>query len=105
MRTLALYIDPHSIQEMRDVEQDYEFYPEICERYETILSSVEDPDTSETGASHLLWMLNEIQDGCNDMSETKRHRWLGYIQGVMVMKNLITVDDERNATRPVFNGA
>ncbi|WQN06691.1 hypothetical protein [Escherichia phage vB-Eco-KMB37] len=50
-------------------------------------------------------MLNEIQDGCNDMSETKRHRWLGYIQGVMIMKNLITVDDERNATRPVFNGA
>ena len=95
----------HFIQEMRDVLQAYEFYPEICERYETILSSVEDPDTSEIGVSHLLWMLNEIQDGCNGMSETKRHRWLGYIQGVMVMKNLITVNDERNATRPVFNGA
>lgn len=53
MRTLALYIDRNSIREMRDVQQDYEFYPEICERYETILSSVEDPDTSETGVSPL----------------------------------------------------
>ena len=33
----------HFIQEMRDVQQDYEFYPEICERYETILSSLFTP--------------------------------------------------------------
>lgn len=80
------------------------FYPEICDRYETILLK-QPADAGETGASHLLWMLKELQDNYNGMSETKRHRWLGYVQGVMVMKKLITVDDERTATRPIFNGA
>lgn len=80
------------------------FYPEVCDHYETILLKLP-ADASETGASHLLWMLRELQDDWNGMSETKRHRWLGYVQGVMVMKNLITVDDERTRTRQLFNGA
>ncbi len=79
------------------------FYPEVCYHYEVILQR-EPPDASETGASHLLWMLREIQHDWNGMSETKRHRWLGYVQGVMVMKGLITVEDERIRTRPMFNG-
>lgn len=81
------------------------FYSEICDRYEAILLQVEDPDQGKAGANHLLWMLSELQDDSNQMSETKRHRWLGYIQGVMVMKNLINVENERNATRPIFKGA
>ena len=79
------------------------FYPEICDRYEAILLK-QPADATETGASHLLWMLRELQHGWNGMSETKRHRWLGYIQGVMVMKDLISVDEERNITRPIFKG-
>lgn len=80
------------------------FYPEICDRYTAILLK-QPADAKETGASHLLWMLSELQNDYSGMSETKRHRWLGYIQGVMVMKGLITVDDERTVTRPIFNGA
>ena len=52
--------------------------------------------------SHLAWMLTELSNP--DMSETKKHRWLGYIQGVMATKTHIVVNDERDATRDVFKG-
>lgn len=54
-------------------------------------------------AEHLAWMLMELVQNPT-MSESKKHRWLGYVQGCMVSQNLITVKEERNATRPIFNG-
>lgn len=79
------------------------FYNELRERYFSILdveahNNPNDPTSNE----HLAWMLLEL--GSSEMSETKKHRWLGYIQGCMVMKNLITVQEERDLTRGIFNG-
>lgn len=52
---------------------------------------------------HLISMLERI--GADpSMSDTKRHRWLGYVQGIMVLRGIIDVDTERNYTRPIFNG-
>lgn len=48
-------------------------------------------------------MLQQISEDLT-MSETKRHRWLGYIQGILVMKGVFTVEEEREYTRPLFNG-
>ena len=81
------------------------FYPELIDRYRDILGCPEfcDPE-HPTMDSHLVWMLNEIQYN-NTQSITKKHRWLGYVQGVMTFKGYITVDDERNKTRHIFNGA
>lgn len=83
-------------------------------RYQEILllkidhidGSILDPkplENDETNDLHLLWMLLEILVN-EDQSDTKKHRWLGYIQGVMVMKGYITVMDEWDATRDVLNG-
>ncbi|AUG85261.1 hypothetical protein DIREPILLOW8_61 [Vibrio phage Direpillow8] len=52
--------------------------------------------------SHLVWMLEQIT--MEYMPRTKANRWLGYVQGVMVAKGFINVQDERNRTRPVFKG-
>lgn len=52
---------------------------------------------------HLAWMLCELVDN-NTMSETKKHRWLGYVQGVMAVLGLITVSTERDETREFLNG-
>lgn len=52
---------------------------------------------------HLAWMLTELVQNTT-MSETKKHRWLGYIQGCMVKDSLLDVKTERDATRPIFNG-
>lgn len=56
-----------------------------------------------TAGPHLLWMLRQIIDG-NLSSETKENRWLGFVQGVMVARNLLDVEEERNRTREIFNG-
>lgn len=81
------------------------FYPDLLERYREILCATEDwvgPD--KAGRTHLLWMLDELESR-HEQSLTKKHRWLGFIQGVMVDRQLIDVDEERDHTRPIFMGA
>lgn len=66
--------------------------------------SIEQKPGDETNPIHLIWMLQQIKDD-SEMSQTKRHRWLGYIQGVLVMKGVFSVEEEREYTRPIFNGS
>lgn len=33
----------------------------------------------------------------------KMNRWLGFIQGVLAMRGIISVDEEREFTRPLFH--
>jgi len=54
----------------------------------TILNCTYDEDTNQSK---------------NKMTEDKLSRWLGYIQGVMSVYNLIDVEIERNLTRPLFH--
>ena len=67
------------------------------------IQGIEQKPGDETNPIHLLWMLQQITED-ETMSQTKRHRWLGYIQGVLVMKGVFTVTEERDYTRPIFNG-
>jgi len=39
------------------------------------------------------------------MSEDKISRWLGYVQGIMTVYGWITVESERESTRPLFHQA
>lgn len=85
-----------------------EFYDEIRYRYIDIIKScgndikpVQVP-TDPLQLDHLYWMLEEL--GHDDMSETKKHRWLGYVQGVMTVFGMIDVQEERNYTREIFRG-
>ena len=63
---------------------------------------VEDSD-NPTSLNHLYWMTCQVQADALS-SETRCHRWLGYVQGVLVMKGLLDVEEERNFTRKIFNG-
>lgn len=79
------------------------FYPELRQRYYDILNTTPEANSElPTADSHLAWMLTELSK--DDMSETKKHRWLGYIQGCMTMKGYLVVNEERDATRAIFNG-
>ena len=78
---------------------------ELIIRYQVILNSItnELSDKKYMSKEHLLWMLEEIQ--CNvEQSLTKKHRWLGYIQGILIAFDILDVDQERNITRPLLNG-
>lgn len=83
-------------------------------RYQSvILSNMSDIDSSildpqpiigdETNDLHLLWMLHELLVN-ESQSITKKHRWIGYIQGVLIMKGYIDVSSERDATRNILSG-
>lgn len=82
------------------------FYPTLIQRYIAILKEAE-PITGEyQSTEHLIDMLNQImQYEEHGKSLTKCHRWLGYIQGILVARGLTTVDIERDYTRDIFKGA
>jgi retron-type reverse transcriptase len=56
-----------------------------------------------TEIEHLLWMLHELNNN-SQMSDTKKHRWLGFIQGCLIKDDLIDLSHERSRTRPILNG-
>lgn len=85
------------------------FYPEIINRYLLVLkfkypfqTPAQNCDMPFSG-QHLMWMLEAVRDS-ETMPDTKKHRWLGFVQGVLSYQGLINVDEERDITRPIFNG-
>lgn len=62
----------------------------------------QEDNKNPTAMHHIRWMLEQII--MNNMSDTKANRWLGYVQGIMTMHNMIDVNNERNRTRDIFNG-
>lgn len=79
----------------------------VAQHYITLLrqrgvTPQQDPEGG-TAHPHLLWMLDMlISDPA--MSLTKRHRWLGFIQGCLIKDGILTLAHEREWTRPVFSG-
>lgn len=53
--------------------------------------------------NHLCWMLDKII-GDSSMSDIKKNRWLGYVQGCLTKDDQLNVDEERDRTRQIFNG-
>ncbi len=50
-----------------------------------------------TNQKHLLWMLEQIEYG--EVTGEKAHRWIGYIQGVLVAMHVATVGEMRDLNR------
>jgi len=48
---------------------------------------------------------SQYDNGKNKMTEDKISRWLGYVQGIMTVYGWITVEEERETTRPLFHQA
>ena len=48
---------------------------------------------------------SQYDNGDNKMTEDKISRWLGYVQGIMTIYGWITVEEERENTRPLFHQA
>lgn len=58
-----------------------------------------EPPESNVSVHHLIWMCDQVITRAGyvpkEMSATKLHRWIGYIQGVMVARGFTTVERER----------
>lgn len=82
-------------------------YQKVSVRYIDVLEALgfykEETPHYPTACGHLLWMLYQIRYGAVG-SDTKSHRWLGYVQGVLTAKGFISVEVEREETRDIFKG-
>ena len=58
-----------------------------------------------TNRDHLVWMCNEAINNINEWPIDKLNRWLGFVQGVMTMQELVSVGVERDFSRPLFHQA
>ena len=88
---------------------------QIFQNYLVILERV----FLEEKKSHTLERILQLQSMCqtvinhtspydngeNKMTEDKISRWLGYVQGIMTVYGWITVEEERENTRPLFHQA
>ena len=77
-------------------------------RYDAMLSHVEATCHEDVPLmdEHIRWMcqhcIERIEANDEAFPVDKYSRWLGFIQGVLVTKNLISVQTERDITRPWF---
>ncbi|MBB5664715.1 hypothetical protein GGE68_002912 [Rhizobium leguminosarum] len=74
-------------------------YDGMLRRISAYIECQPDPGTSPP---HLRWMLRELQTFSD---ETKAHRWLGFIQGILIARGFTTVTVERDFTRPYLKAA
>lgn len=56
----------------------------------------------KTSPLHMMDMIALMRQ--NPMPDDKMARWTGFIQGVMAANGWLSVDAERDRTRPIFNG-
>jgi hypothetical protein len=64
-----------------------------------------DGEDGETSYKNLRWMVQTCLDEIHTMPLDKVSRWVGFIQGVLATKGLLSVSEERDRTRPLFHEA
>ena len=75
----------------------------VTKRYIDILEKNIDVGYGKYSSKHLIEMLKTLNENKKEWSIDKTNRWLGFIQGVMTVYQLIDVDEEREFTRPLFH--
>ena len=77
----------------------------LVKRYIELLKSTDiEIDTNpDTSVEHLIKMCEAIIEESNQWPDDKTSRWLGYIQGVMCVYNIINVSKERYISRELFH--
>jgi hypothetical protein len=58
-----------------------------------------------TSPAHLAWMCDTAADRCRDWPLDKLSRWLGFVQGVLASRGTLSVEAERDFSRPLFHAA
>ncbi|MFG6080454.1 hypothetical protein ACEUZ9_001058 [Paracoccus litorisediminis] len=83
----------------------------MFERYLGIINQArhevdpESPGDSRKSLGNLAWMCAEGMDKHDALPIDKLSRWLGFVQGCLAMRGLISVDAERDFSRPLFHAA
>lgn len=76
--------------------------------YKQTCKTTSDPNPDSpagTSLKHMAWMCDQAFDNQLEWPMDKLSRWLGFIQGVLIMKGIIEAEHTRNITRPMFHAA
>lgn len=96
------------LSQWQGADQMQHIHPHIISRYRHLLSEISDENhlisgVPESSGWHLRFMLDMIEKyDCDTKTNPKAHRWLGYVQGILIAARITTVDSERNFTRSYF---
>lgn len=92
---------------MRDITPVAKASVTLFERYSAVLKPLPEFDSTVDGCSreHLLWMCQTAIENATSWPVDKLSRWLGFVQGVLTLRGLLTVDGEREFSRPLFHAA
>lgn len=63
------------------------------------------PEDPALSLENLAWMCREGARQCGMAPLDKMSRWLGFVQGCLAMRGLVTVGEERDVSRPLFHRA
>lgn len=83
-----------------------------CDHYSKMLKNKgiipkEETNSGGTSLPHVYWMLETLKENIENKNhkfdEGKVSRWLGFIQAILILNDLTTVEKERNFTRPLFS--
>jgi hypothetical protein len=76
----------------------------MFKRYRDVLVDKTFDGPDQTGSDHLRWMCETAIDALENETYPldKMSRWLGFVQGVLIMQGITTVNTERDYSRPLF---
>lgn len=80
---------------------------ELVLRYVNLMETAQSSGDEPSGCdvAHLRWMCQTMIQQGGSWPIDKLSRWLGFVQGVLTMRGLICVDEEREVSRPLFHEA
>jgi hypothetical protein len=71
----------------------------------TMIPSEDPPVSKPTSFTNLKWMVTTCLADLEVMPVDKTNRWIGFVQGVLAVRGVLDVNEERNRTRPFFHEA
>jgi hypothetical protein len=79
----------------------------LLKRYMTMMWNNQDwgGRPHETDRTHLLWMCQTALDHASSWPTDKLSRWLGFVQGILIVYGITDVKAERDFSRPLFHDA
>lgn len=80
----------------------HECYRDLCFNDNSRLGII-NPLPEELTLNYAGWMLDQIKKNADTWPSDKLNRWLGFVQGILVLHGITTVEDERKRTRPIFH--
>lgn len=87
-------------------EKEIEMFQELFDYYFDIIRDMNSDNldfADDCNKDSLIRLVVEAKENTSKYPAHKLHRWLGFIQGILISTGEVTVSGEREYTRPIFH--